>query len=308
GRFGGKAFEGHSGSAFYYLLVTLAWLFPWSAFIPESIAEAKKHRALTACLIAAAVPLAIFSVSKTKLPNYAAPMFPPLAVVLGRWLNGFVLGGDAAQEERKGLRIFSIFMAVAVGAAAGAAFLLAEKILNANATKLSHTAPYLSDGVSLGAAPYVIGGALFASSLWVLFFFRRKSARTLITGLALSSLAVCLAMPFAARNVWRAAQKPLKELTMDAAKASGGSANIIAYELAMSPSVAFYAGRKIEYLGRGELIEIIKMKKAERGGKIRGVGGAYSPVVISKKSDFTLDLGPAGFILIREAGGYALAR
>jgi 4-amino-4-deoxy-L-arabinose transferase-like glycosyltransferase len=98
------ALEGHGGPFFYYALVLVAGLAPWSAFLGLAGWHALKHwRAEGAdpclgpvqfLLCWVAVYFLFFSVAGTKLPNYILPLYPAGAVLLGwfldRWRRGLV--------------------------------------------------------------------------------------------------------------------------------------------------------------------------------------------------------------------------
>jgi hypothetical protein len=227
-----------------------------------------------------------------------------MAVLLGYWLDGF-----ARSSENNSPPALSVFLAAAVGAVTGGAFIFVERYLNANAARLADAAPYLESGARLGSAPAVLGALILACAFWMtaVTFLRRKSPRLIITGLAVFSIAASnIALPVVAREAWNTAQKPLKGLTLEAASETP-EAEIVAYGMVMSPSITLYAQREITYLGHGELSELTEFKKTSRGGKIPD-RNLPRVMVISKKSEFDRDLRGAGFILMREAGGYALSR
>jgi 4-amino-4-deoxy-L-arabinose transferase-like glycosyltransferase len=94
--------SGHRGPWFYYLVVISIGLLPWSAFLPASINAAWKYRSQTTgrnrednlpffLLLWAAVVLVFFSLAQTKLPNYVAPLFPSLSLLVGWWCDRFLL-------------------------------------------------------------------------------------------------------------------------------------------------------------------------------------------------------------------------
>ncbi len=87
-----QAMDNHSGPIYYYLGACLIGLYPWSAFaIPTAMTWVRQLRSsngsrparLVSCW--AAVYLVIFSIASTKLPNYIAPAYPALAIVIGRY-------------------------------------------------------------------------------------------------------------------------------------------------------------------------------------------------------------------------------
>jgi len=72
-----------TGSPFYFLPVMLGGMFPWSVFVPRSIANLWKRSEIRLFLIWSGIVFLFFSVSRSKLPPYILPIFPPLAVVIG---------------------------------------------------------------------------------------------------------------------------------------------------------------------------------------------------------------------------------
>lgn len=72
-----------TGSLFYFLPVLIGGMFPWSILIPRSIISLWKRSEIRLFLIWSAIVFLFFSVSKSKLPPYILPVFPPLAIVIG---------------------------------------------------------------------------------------------------------------------------------------------------------------------------------------------------------------------------------
>jgi 4-amino-4-deoxy-L-arabinose transferase-like glycosyltransferase len=93
--------EGHHGSVFYYFVVLLVGFLPWSAFLgPAFVAAWKKSSSeqkdttgsnrFLFCWIA--VYFVFFTLSGTKLPNYILPLYPPVAILLARFLDSWRCG------------------------------------------------------------------------------------------------------------------------------------------------------------------------------------------------------------------------
>jgi 4-amino-4-deoxy-L-arabinose transferase-like glycosyltransferase len=97
--------EGHGGPVFYYVLVLLAGLVPWSVFLGPAGWHALRRlrtpegpdspRAAVRFLLSwLAVYFCFFSLVRTKLPNYVLPLYPAAALLLGdfldRWRRGVV--------------------------------------------------------------------------------------------------------------------------------------------------------------------------------------------------------------------------
>ena len=97
--------EGHGGPPFYYLIVLLLGLFPWSIVagvmtvdVVGRLRRASDAAPLRLLVAWAAVWVACFSLSGTKLPGYVWPAYPAVAIAIGwfleRWRLGFVAWAD----------------------------------------------------------------------------------------------------------------------------------------------------------------------------------------------------------------------
>ena len=81
----------HLQPPYFYLFVAFAGLLPWPFFLPGAIARLKRLGArddergglLLLAWVWALVPILFFSLSKSKLPAYILPSFPPLAILIG---------------------------------------------------------------------------------------------------------------------------------------------------------------------------------------------------------------------------------
>ncbi|MGZ3852090.1 MAG: ArnT family glycosyltransferase [Flavisolibacter sp.] len=82
--------EGHGGFILLPLLVCLVGLLPFSSFLLEPIRRRKilfSNEAVSFSLIAFLVVMIVFSLSATKLPNYAIPAYPFAAIIIASYLN-----------------------------------------------------------------------------------------------------------------------------------------------------------------------------------------------------------------------------
>lgn len=90
--------EGHSGPIFYYVIAILAGFFPWSLLLPAGIAQAvgrlrqryTGHWEDLFVLCWAGVYVGFFSLARTKLPSYVLPCYPALALIAGRFVDGWL--------------------------------------------------------------------------------------------------------------------------------------------------------------------------------------------------------------------------
>ncbi|MFH1386312.1 MAG: glycosyltransferase family 39 protein [bacterium] len=84
---------GHTGPWYYYFLALILGFAPWSQFIPFAFWRAYKEVSspnsqlrtpmlLSLCFVIPA--FIVFSVAKTKIPNYILPLYPFLAIMVGK--------------------------------------------------------------------------------------------------------------------------------------------------------------------------------------------------------------------------------
>ncbi len=82
--------EGHGGLFIYTPLVATLGLLPFGLFIIQAIRYGyrnRQHALLPFALTAVLAIIGFFSISSTKLPNYAVPAYPFLAILLGYYLS-----------------------------------------------------------------------------------------------------------------------------------------------------------------------------------------------------------------------------
>ena len=89
--------EGHQGPFFYHAISVLAGMFPASCFLPVAIlggvtaARANRAQSESYALLVwwAGMWITFFSIAATKLPNYVAPSYPALALLVAAWLVNY---------------------------------------------------------------------------------------------------------------------------------------------------------------------------------------------------------------------------
>ena len=88
--------EGHGGSFLLTVLFVLIGLLPFMSFIGETIRERRtvfQNGVVRISGIVVIVFIIFFSISKTRLPNYAMPCYPFAAVILGSFIASLLNGG-----------------------------------------------------------------------------------------------------------------------------------------------------------------------------------------------------------------------
>jgi 4-amino-4-deoxy-L-arabinose transferase-like glycosyltransferase len=197
------------------------WLFPWSAFLLQSLKNVphrwselrgvmnRRQRALLLFAIWAVVILLFFSFS-TRQEYYAVPALPPLALLIGGWLQQ---EDDSAQDSRlrRAGRIGSMVLVI-IGSMVLIAtlFLLAQSkataadsdladLLKKNPTEYALAFGHIFDltprALGLFRVPLATFGiALFAGSLLSLLYRRRSFAAAANWALAVMMVFVLFAV------------------------------------------------------------------------------------------------------------------
>jgi 4-amino-4-deoxy-L-arabinose transferase-like glycosyltransferase len=162
--------------AWYFIPVLLAGLFPWSPFLAQAIhfsmpgswQERHEHRDALFLVLWAALVFLFFSASGSKLAPYLLPAFPPLALLIGRYLAA---AWDSA--DLPGIRagfVIAIVVMLAMGVAGMAL-------------------PFASSRPELGQLGHylvVLGAVLAAGGAATWLLLRTKGIRRALPALALS--------------------------------------------------------------------------------------------------------------------------
>ncbi len=132
----------HTQPWWFYLPILLAASLPWAALLPNTLIDACKQRRepVTGFLLLwLLLPLAIFSLSKGKLPTYIMPCLLPLAVLMGHAVVSW-------REQAKGriLRINGLLnVLLAVAGLVGLAYLQLSRAVYANTEVFSLSLAYI---------------------------------------------------------------------------------------------------------------------------------------------------------------------
>jgi 4-amino-4-deoxy-L-arabinose transferase-like glycosyltransferase len=98
----------------FFIPIVILGVFPWTGFLWGSFREAlaggwvrrRENAEAWFLVIWAGFILLFFSKSQSKLVPYILPVFPPLAVLVGRWLAATLTRPDAFERMKPGLRVF----------------------------------------------------------------------------------------------------------------------------------------------------------------------------------------------------------
>jgi 4-amino-4-deoxy-L-arabinose transferase-like glycosyltransferase len=238
--------EGHRGGPYYYPLVLLAGMAPWSAFLAPAVWYALGRRAraddpaapgglppayrfLWCWLV---VYLVFFSLAGTKLPNYILPAYAPAALLVGRFL---VRWGRGAVEPSRWLLGAGLLGFALVGVVVAVGLLAVGGTLRL---------PGVTAWAAVGALP-VLGAAVAG---WLVWRGRRGPALA-----ALGAAAVAFLGPAAAWGVSAvdAAKAPRPLVRAISRQQTERDIRVVCYHY-FQPSLVFYARRYVPFAADDE--------------------------------------------------------
>lgn len=82
--------EGHGGIFLITFLFVFTGLLPFSIFLPQTLRYIWQNRhndTILYLFLIAIIYTSFFAISKTKLPNYTVPVYPPLAILIAKYLE-----------------------------------------------------------------------------------------------------------------------------------------------------------------------------------------------------------------------------
>jgi 4-amino-4-deoxy-L-arabinose transferase-like glycosyltransferase len=247
-----SSMEGHRGPFWYYLVTIALGLTPWCIFLIPSLWDAghlissqsdparidgnANRTALRFLVCWGAIYLGFFSLAQTKLPNYVLPVFPPVALVMGHFLERWRTGRLTLPNWLNSASL-CILATIGFGTILGA-LLAGGAILphSMHGRAIDGLAPW----AVLGAIP--IAGALLA---WrYLCAERRGAALATIVSTAVVFLGLVAAGPIHAVD----AQKATKSLIAMAGACRPGDEIRVASFCYFQPSLVFYCRREVPEL------------------------------------------------------------
>lgn len=230
--------EGHGGPFFYYLLALVPATFPFSGALWSAgrWGLARHHRTTLRFLWAWFLPgLIMFSLVKTKLPHYIAPLIPALGLMAGLWWSARIDYEDDA--EPKWSRLVGALLVLVPGSAAAIALVVYPPSMDLPFSMGRFTVVSTIVGAS------TLAGACF----WLM---RRDVASLLVLcfgWLAAIVLGLVWLMPLLD------SKRPSRQLGLWLRENAPPTAHLMMVEFE-EPSLVFYAGREIEDIGKGDRV------------------------------------------------------
>jgi 4-amino-4-deoxy-L-arabinose transferase-like glycosyltransferase len=240
-----QALEDHGGPIWYHAAVLLALFAPWSIFLGVAVwfgvasartpaAEPNETRASRFLLCWFASYLVLFSLVKTKLPNYMLPVYPALAILVSRFLVRWAAGEITLRKW---------LMPSAVGGMLIVAILLGGGLLVAGGTfdiPKMRAFPGMESWAFLAVVP--LAGAVAMG-----IHLKNGNRRGFVRSFAAASVAftACLAaFPPATMDAYKAPRELARSADLSDPKRE---VRVAAFDW-FQPSVVFYSQRKVEKL------------------------------------------------------------
>jgi len=236
-----QSMEGHSGPIVYYVFALMLGFLPWSLFVgPTLLGAVRRIRrrdpwrpGLIFAVCWLGVYVGVFSLARTKLPNYITPAYPAAALLTACYV--YHLSRGTALSSRR----WAGFGATAMGVM-GLAILIGMPVA---------ASIFLPGKEWLGAVGLILLAGAGAS--WTLFRRERLQAATCVYAAAALTFATVL-FGFAAPE---ADQRRVELQLLDTIAARSPDARILTYG-PLEPSWTFYAGRPIRELNASDPDEL----------------------------------------------------
>ena len=238
--------SGHPGPWYYYFISLILGFAPWSAYLPYSLWKTWKQRTneselFTLCYL---LPVFIvFSLAKTKLPNYLLPLFPFLAITVGKAWQEVLEQGKADL----GFFLSHLFNLVVVSL-----IFLAAVIAGQN-----YTGPFQALLPQLCLLAGILSlGTLAAFAFFLLKNYRVSFLSTIIMVFVVIGFLTFQTLP-AVENF-----KGTKELAQKVSHVIKDDETIASYQIGNRPGVVFYNQKPILFLDQEkDLLSFLKKKK-----------------------------------------------
>lgn len=294
--------SGHAGPVYYYLPVVAVGLFPWTVFaLPAfrwawpsgwwGLRRPTDREALALFLLVwTGVVFVFFSAAGTKLPNYVASLYPPLALLVGMWAERFAARAPGADRWVNGGIIVLVGIALLVAIAFGGLPWWLEWV-----RERFPKAAYLHQPIEVGWGPAALGTTVLVGAAAIAWLARqRRPAATIGAIAATTVLTVGVLLTAVAPVAASVIQVPLRDMAIRAGLEAGPDGGIAVYGL-NKPSVVFYAKRVVTVVGESRPEELAALMAQDRKW-----------MVITKSAWVERLNGVAGVYAIETRGGYVL--
>jgi 4-amino-4-deoxy-L-arabinose transferase-like glycosyltransferase len=240
---------GHPGPWYYYFFALLIGFAPWSHFLPYALKRTWKNKLgkpelLSLCFI---IPVFIvFSIAKTKLPNYVLPLYPILAIMVGKLWYDFL--GRSQKKMHRGMAIAQILLLVIV-----VLIIIGFIIVGTS----NYSGPYQEEIPKL----LFLAGALAVgsfNSIFLFFFFRKYE----ISFYAIPAMVFVITLILTIQTLPAVEKyKGTKELGQKVTKVIEKDQKIAAYNTGNRPGVVLYNSKPITFIKNNKELNNFLWKK-----------------------------------------------
>jgi hypothetical protein len=270
GRYSGQMAD-HGQSAAVFALAVAVGLLPWVGLLPAAITcvrrpgTNRREAVRFVLVVMAAASLVFYSASASKLASYSLALIPPLAAVIGIYLD------DVLTHVRRGRAAF--LWAGAVLAIVAAA-LAATPLMNGTAFRMRDLTGGVPAATSSETIWWIVTPLLivFVAGALALFVL---SARGRIAGLAVTGIAAPLVALLVMAPILSDAY-PWQRFGTQISRAPGR----VWIQMYRAPSLTFFSGQPVTIVTDGELPELLT--KAESGWVVLGADWSSKPELAAR--------------------------
>lgn len=244
----------HPGPIYFFVLIILAGIFPWTAFLLAGVVRAIKNaanmwqtrttlfsrtatkpRLILLATLWVVIPLAFFSLSTSKLPGYILPVFPGLALLVAQEVDRLF---STYQEMRRWILLsISLILLIGIGLA-----IFSQK----------------EYGISTFAQASLLSTSLLAMISLIVAYRKQHSLLTVLTMLLFSSLlAINIALFLFVGIENKASLVPLARLTAENLKVD----ERLLFFNYQSYTPFFYTNGRIVHDNQAEAIKIYQREE-----------------------------------------------
>jgi len=250
--------HGRYQPVWFFIPIVLAGLFPWIGFLWPALKEAvaggwakRKENADVWFFIGwAAFIFLFFSKSQSKLIPYILPVFPPMALVIGRYLARS--WNDAtATKLRLGLRVFS-FVCGLLGAAL--CFVMLKKgVVRMDPEQLAALRP----------PAFVLAGILVAGGVVTPWLAKRRGVKTALCSLTATIVLFFGVLTLAAPDIQKPGTKELAQIFT----AHAVPTDRVYHYHGFFHDFTFYTGRVVGLVNYQDELELVNDAAARHSGR-----------------------------------------
>jgi len=293
--------SGHRGSLLYYIPVILIGFFPWIIFLPPAILKIainikkyslKTDETLNIRLFAFAwflVVFIFFTLSRTKLPTYITPLYPPMAILVGKLFDDILL----KRKEIPRCINLSVFILILIFSLLSISIFFFPDFVNK--FKSDSTSSFFNSTINMNYTPWLlsailVSGIIFSSFSWFMKY-KKLSLYFLLSTLFFFYL-VCITQ--IGPEIAKYRQSSLKNLSVFARELLKKDDKLICYGF-NKPSIVFYTRHHVQ--------EINKKNKKRISQYLNSDSSVY---VITKKSFLDYLPDTTKYYVLRNDGDYTL--